>query len=248
MLQGVCLLFSFHLFFHLVTLTWKKCEVKGEKPVGRSHHTFTAHHDKVKASIPPYFEWQVGEPARNPGGVSGFHPSHWSACSDSTSFPLLSLAPVFLLSSHSPAPFLPEDRGKTKIYPGKDPILPPGLPIPVEGRRKRAHRSTLRGEGRRREGAGLPWLLPTLHPLALYGAKEAFAHLAWGGGWWFPSASWKIEPRHQFAAAIASSHFISIGPLGLSPVALNPPLCETPSPMFLLFLKKMFLFLQKPIF
>nr|XP_056704506.1 uncharacterized protein LOC130476577 [Euleptes europaea] len=29
-----------------VTLAWKKCDVKGEKPVGRSHHTFTAHHDK----------------------------------------------------------------------------------------------------------------------------------------------------------------------------------------------------------
>ncbi|KAH0628191.1 hypothetical protein JD844_009042, partial [Phrynosoma platyrhinos] len=30
-----------------VSLTWQKCEVKGEKPVGRSHHTFTAHHDKL---------------------------------------------------------------------------------------------------------------------------------------------------------------------------------------------------------
>ncbi|XP_066473731.1 uncharacterized protein [Tiliqua scincoides] len=29
-----------------VSLTWQKCEVKGEKPVGRSYHTFTAHHDK----------------------------------------------------------------------------------------------------------------------------------------------------------------------------------------------------------
>ncbi|XP_053159926.1 uncharacterized protein LOC128348215 isoform X2 [Hemicordylus capensis] len=29
-----------------VLLTWQKCEVKGEKPIGRSHHTFTAHHDK----------------------------------------------------------------------------------------------------------------------------------------------------------------------------------------------------------
>ncbi|XP_048360325.1 dynein alpha chain, flagellar outer arm-like [Sphaerodactylus townsendi] len=29
-----------------VILTWKKCEVRGEKPVGRSHHTFTAHCDK----------------------------------------------------------------------------------------------------------------------------------------------------------------------------------------------------------
>uniref|UniRef100_A0A6J0TXA9 Uncharacterized protein isoform X2 n=1 Tax=Pogona vitticeps TaxID=103695 RepID=A0A6J0TXA9_9SAUR len=29
-----------------VSLTWQKCEVKGEQPVGRSDHTFTAHHDK----------------------------------------------------------------------------------------------------------------------------------------------------------------------------------------------------------
>ncbi|KAJ6669661.1 hypothetical protein lerEdw1_000210 [Lerista edwardsae] len=29
-----------------VSLTWQKCEVKGEKPPGRSYHTFTAHHDK----------------------------------------------------------------------------------------------------------------------------------------------------------------------------------------------------------
>ncbi|XP_062828169.1 uncharacterized protein LOC103277646 isoform X2 [Anolis carolinensis] len=28
------------------SLSWQKCEVKGEKPVGRSYHTFTAHHDK----------------------------------------------------------------------------------------------------------------------------------------------------------------------------------------------------------
>lgn len=30
-----------------VSLMWQKCEVKGEKPFGRSHHTFTAHSDKV---------------------------------------------------------------------------------------------------------------------------------------------------------------------------------------------------------
>ncbi|KAF7250609.1 Tip elongation aberrant protein 1 [Varanus komodoensis] len=29
-----------------VTLMWQKCEVKGEQPIGRSHHSFTAHHDK----------------------------------------------------------------------------------------------------------------------------------------------------------------------------------------------------------
>ncbi|KAJ7335613.1 hypothetical protein JRQ81_013554 [Phrynocephalus forsythii] len=29
-----------------VSLTWRMCEVKGERPVGRSDHTFTAHHDK----------------------------------------------------------------------------------------------------------------------------------------------------------------------------------------------------------
>ncbi|KAG8455343.1 hypothetical protein GDO86_001516 [Hymenochirus boettgeri] len=28
------------------TLTWQLCEVKGEKPSGRTHHSFTAHHDK----------------------------------------------------------------------------------------------------------------------------------------------------------------------------------------------------------
>uniref|UniRef100_A0A8C3FGJ7 Uncharacterized protein n=1 Tax=Chrysemys picta bellii TaxID=8478 RepID=A0A8C3FGJ7_CHRPI len=27
-------------------LTWQQCEIKGEIPSGRSHHTFTAHHDK----------------------------------------------------------------------------------------------------------------------------------------------------------------------------------------------------------
>nr|XP_028605195.1 acyl-CoA-binding domain-containing protein 6-like [Podarcis muralis]XP_028605196.1 acyl-CoA-binding domain-containing protein 6-like [Podarcis muralis] len=29
-----------------VLLTWQKCDVKGEKPIGRMQHTFTAHHDK----------------------------------------------------------------------------------------------------------------------------------------------------------------------------------------------------------
>ncbi|XP_067838423.1 rab9 effector protein with kelch motifs [Heptranchias perlo] len=29
-----------------VTLTWSQCEVKGEGPSGRGHHTFTSHHDK----------------------------------------------------------------------------------------------------------------------------------------------------------------------------------------------------------
>lgn len=32
-----------------VSLMWQKCEVKGEKPFGRSHHTFTAHSDKVNS-------------------------------------------------------------------------------------------------------------------------------------------------------------------------------------------------------
>ncbi|KAM7166653.1 kelch domain-containing protein 3-like isoform 2-T2 [Macrochelys suwanniensis] len=27
-------------------LAWQQCEVKGERPSGRTHHTFTAHHDK----------------------------------------------------------------------------------------------------------------------------------------------------------------------------------------------------------
>ncbi|XP_061466125.1 actin-fragmin kinase-like [Rhineura floridana] len=29
-----------------VSLMWQKCNIKGEKPIGRAHHTFTAHHDK----------------------------------------------------------------------------------------------------------------------------------------------------------------------------------------------------------
>ncbi|XP_034265947.1 uncharacterized protein LOC117661356 isoform X1 [Pantherophis guttatus] len=44
-----------------VSLMWQKCEVKGEKPFGRSHHTFTAHSDKDIYLFGGTFEFKDGK-------------------------------------------------------------------------------------------------------------------------------------------------------------------------------------------
>ncbi|XP_070598908.1 rab9 effector protein with kelch motifs-like isoform X1 [Erythrolamprus reginae] len=44
-----------------VSLTWQRCEIKGEKPFGRSHHTFTAHSDKDIYLFGGTFEFRDGK-------------------------------------------------------------------------------------------------------------------------------------------------------------------------------------------
>ncbi|KAM6469923.1 kelch domain-containing protein 3-like isoform 3-T3 [Liasis olivaceus] len=44
-----------------VSLMWQNCEVKGEKPIGRSHHTFTAHSDKDIYLFGGTSEFKVGK-------------------------------------------------------------------------------------------------------------------------------------------------------------------------------------------
>ncbi|XP_063151303.1 rab9 effector protein with kelch motifs-like isoform X3 [Candoia aspera] len=44
-----------------VSLMWQRCEVKGEKPIGRSHHTFTAHSDKDIYLFGGTFEFKDGK-------------------------------------------------------------------------------------------------------------------------------------------------------------------------------------------